>query len=120
MFLFSTQTPRDCFPALAEIRSVNADPYQSVVTTLSNQYVLSLWSLKDDDYQTSYDDQRLEHGVQQEEAPEEEEEEVGGEEQQEEEEEEGSQAFDTEEVCSDWCFQSSVVSCLKTILTFRD
>ncbi|XP_070842356.1 RNA-binding protein 33 isoform X3 [Chaetodon trifascialis] len=58
---------------------------------------------QDDEFQTSYDDQRLdEHGVQQEEAPEEEEEEeVGGEEQQEEEEEdtaEGSQVFDTEEV----------------------
>lgn len=62
-----------------------------------------MWSLKDDEYQTSYDEQPLdEHGVQQQEAPEEEEE--GGEEQQEEEEEdtaEGSQVFDTEEVCWD-------------------
>lgn len=62
-----------------------------------------MWTLKDDDYQTSYDDQPVDgHGVQQEAAPvEEEEEAVGGEEQQEEEEEdtaEGSQVFDTEEV----------------------
>lgn len=64
--------------------------------------ILSVLSLKDDEYQTSYDDQHVnEYGVQQEEAPEEEEEEVGGEEQQEEEEgdtAEGSQVFDTEEV----------------------
>ncbi|XP_029313261.1 RNA-binding protein 33 isoform X2 [Cottoperca gobio] len=56
---------------------------------------------QDDEYQTSYDDERLgEHGVQQEEVPEDQEE-VGREEQQEEEEEdtaEGSQVFDTEEV----------------------
>lgn len=88
---------------MAEIESAIADLYRSVVTTSTNQYVLSMWSLKDDEYQTSYNDEPLdEHGVQQEEAPEEEE--VGGEEQQEEEEEdtaEGSQVFDTEEVCWD-------------------
>lgn len=83
------------------MQSTIADPYLSVVTTVTNQYVLSMWSLKDDEYQTSYDDEPLdEHGVQQEEAQEEEE--VQGEEQQEEEEEddtaEGSQVFDTEEV----------------------
>lgn len=84
------------------MQSTSADPYQSFATSLTNQYLLSMWSLKDDEYQTSYDDEPLdEHGVQQGEAPEEEEDVVGGEEQQEEEEEdtaEGSQVFDTEEV----------------------
>lgn len=60
-----------------------------------------MWSLKDDEYHTSYDDQPMdEHEVQQKEAPEEEEE--GGDEQQEEDEEataQGSQAFETETVC---------------------
>lgn len=71
-----------------------------LIPLATNQYILSIWSLKDDEYQTSYDDEPVgEHGVHQEEAPEEED--VGGEEQQEEEEEhteEGSQVFDTEEV----------------------
>jgi len=69
-----------------------ADPYRSVVTTLSNQYVLSLWSLKDDDYPT-YDDRRLgAHGVQKQQG--------GGEEQQQEEEDaaKDSRVFDTDEV----------------------
>ena len=58
-----------------------------------------MWSLKDDEYQTSYDEQRLgEHGVQQEDVPEEQAE-AGGEEQQEEEEEDTAKGFDTEEVC---------------------
>lgn len=84
---------------MAEIQSAIADPYRSAVTTLTNQYVLSMWSLKDDEYQTSYDDERLgEHGVQQEEVPEEQDE-AGGEEQQEEEEEDTAKGFDTEEVC---------------------
>lgn len=54
-----------------------------------------MWSLKDDEYQTTYNDEPVdEHGVHQEEAPEEEDE--GREEQQQEEEEdtaEGSQVL---------------------------
>lgn len=50
-----------------------------------------MWSLKDDEYQTSYNDDPVdEHGVHQEEAPEEEDE--GGEEQQEEEEEDTAES----------------------------
>lgn len=59
-----------------------------------------MWSLKDDEYRTSYDDQPMdEHEIQQKEAPEEEE---GGDEQQEEDKEataQGSQAFERETVC---------------------
>lgn len=72
------------------------------VVTLTIQYILSIWYLKDDEYQSSYNDQPVdEHGVQQKEAPEEEEEEVGGDEQQEEDKEataQGSQVFETETV----------------------
>lgn len=61
-----------------------------------------MWSLKNDEYETSYDDQSMdEHGVQQKEAPEVEED-VGVDEQQEEDEEataQGSQSFETETVC---------------------
>lgn len=75
-----------------------------------------VWSFKDDEYQTSYDEPLDEHGVQQEAAPEEEEEEeVGEREQQEEEDEdaaEGSQVQDSEEVRWDtWSIQHCTHSC---------
>lgn len=61
-----------------------------------------MWSLKNDEYETSFDEQPMdEHGVQQKEAPEVEED-VGVDEQQEEDEEataQGSQSFETETVC---------------------
>lgn len=64
---------------------------------LPNQYVLSLPSLKDSEYQSSYNDEPLhEDAVQQEEAPEEVG--LGGEQQEEEEAADSSQVFNTE-VC---------------------
>ncbi|XP_042366067.1 RNA-binding protein 33 isoform X2 [Plectropomus leopardus] len=93
----NTGMPEDQMDYTGELAEGD-DGYQDEVLDIQINEPLD-GEFQDDDYQTSYDGERLDkHRVQQEEVPEEEQQEMGGGEQQEDEEEETAKGFDTEEV----------------------